>query len=90
MLGPSLVVNILQTPTLGAARTCDEPGSGEEVCPLGFATLDWAAGLNSALGVCWLEGLGPPPSSRRQRCSVVNSWNAVVKGCGWGMLGCAG
>lgn len=32
MLGPSLVVNILQTPTLGAARTCDEPGSGEEVC----------------------------------------------------------
>lgn len=64
------MVHILQTPTLGAAKTCDEPGNKEVVCHCdrraGLGGL--AGGLNSVAAMCTyrLGGLGQHPSSHHR------------------------
>lgn len=78
VLGPSLVVNILQTPTLGAAGACDEPGNEGEFAT-GFAVLDGSCWANLRSGDLlawrsWPSSFLPYTSNG----SVVNPWNVVV------------
>lgn len=84
------MVHILQTPTLGAAKTCDEPGIKEEVCHCDRrAGLNGLAdGLNSVMAMCTyrLGGLGYHPSSHQQQLfsrEIVycRRWRLLVWGC---------